>query len=247
MKNQIKYIKVLITVFILVNLSFALSANQLDPLKNFKHISTHHVKKPIQKNDAGEIKRIFTRYNHDSKKLTWKHTIKINNPKKHGFFLVLSPGEHPKHNNKDYAIFYGDSRTNKVTTYVFNKEKKWNSYESKSLIQTDLLSIKRHGSYITASMTIDTNKINDELGWDSFAFKDRVGIWFKPVYNPKIKYGANGGICNFTSSVMGSYDITNGIANYCNPGTTAPVPEPSTCALLCIGLIALVGYKKKYL
>lgn len=249
-----KNMRTLWFVFICLCSSQFISANNnLDPLDHLNSGSWEYkVKNPKKQKDyAGKIKKIFTSYNESKQEFHWEHTIKVDKKKRHGFWLVLSPGENPKANVNEYAIFYGDAKKKKVTSYVYNGGWKEKSYKYENFIQKDKLQVKDHGDKLSVSMTIDTSHINsflDTPDWKGVDFSQNIGIWFHPVLDPTINYFNDGSLMDFKfkKKYRGGYDINNGIAKY-SGDPHAPVPEPSTLILLSLGLIGIVGAKKKKL
>lgn len=209
------------------------------------------VNDPIHNPAAGHIDYFTATYNTGTEQLQWETRFSPNSDGMfpNGFWLVLSDGPNPKNHFNEYAIFYGDTINNKLTTYVYSGENSGNSWfnpgefiqaSSTDLYWSDAGGQRTIGFQVATSFinvyTPTTPGTND---WDGAQFGEELGIWFHPTILTQVSYGDNWQLTEFSFSQQGWYDA--------HSLGTEIIPEPASLALLSLGLggIGFIRRKKK--
>lgn len=197
---------------------------------------------------VGQHSYIKTTYDDVSEVLTWSSTFtrNSNNGKlADGAWLVLSDGDNPKGDADEYAIFYLDGLTDKVSIYNYNGKNKNDSYIAETYLGSTALTVTNNGTNErTFEFSIDATAINSDprfnpATWKGVGFAEQVGIWFHGVNDPTITYDANGlSEFSYTAGNSGWYDTSF--------KDTTRVPEPGSIAALGLfAATAVTGLRKR--
>ena len=213
--------------------------------------------------DAG----VWNAYDDSSETYTMKFT---DDGSKDGFWLVVSPGENPKTNAQEYAIFYGDRKNNTITAYSYDGKNNANSFKTGKHLATYENAFTDGGTSAKfgdmTMFSLDVSAINgafDTADWKGAAFGDTQGIWFHQSSGSDFAYDGNGGITDYAFTGQMWLDTANqstynkrtcapgSAAYYCSTGTTptntdggGSVPAPGGLALILMGLAGF-GLRRK--
>lgn len=200
----------------------------------------YDIDNPPGSDGGGDILNISTTYDTNTEVFNWSYTIKEKAPGviSDGFWLVISDGPNPKSHVNEYAILYGDLANNRVTAYEYSGQNNANSYNSPGVLLGSFggLDAVDNGSERTLSFSIDATGINNHAiqDWKGLFFGEQIGIWFHPSVGTNVSYYKDGGISSFSYAQGGQGWYDTGYRQ------TYQVPEPSTLALLGIGMGALL-------
>ncbi|MEN0021603.1 MAG: hypothetical protein AAF747_12070, partial [Planctomycetota bacterium] len=162
-----------------------------------------------------------------------------------GFWLVLSPGDNPKGDDGELAIFYFDrgiqSGTPTLSAYAYNGQNKANSFNTPG----DFIVSTLDGSGWDAQLTVDIGPNGHRLGfdidasviqshnparsgsepWTGAAFGERVGFWLHTLDDGSdlASYNNSGQLNNFRSGVTQGWYYSANI-------TTTTIPAPGVVA-----------------
>ncbi len=193
--------------------------------------------------NAGVITNIINTYNPGSEQFTWQYdttTIPGTSQFANGFWLVVSPGEHP--NNQPtgtYAILYGDLDTGTTYAEVYEQTHK----PVGDFIQTlpgSLSSADNLDGTRTITLSFDASFINDygsNPGWLGIQFGPGIGVWFHPYEGYVALNGSDVTALNRVSGHTGYYDFDN--------LTTTVVPLPPALWLMLSALLGLIAIRRR--
>ncbi len=196
---------------------------------------------------TGDHTNITTTYNNNTNLLTWSSTFTKNaltegnsGDLAEGAWLVLSDGENPKNNVDEYAIFYLDGLTNKVSIYNYDGINSANSYLGGKFLGSTALQVTNSGNSRTFEFAYDATALNNDINglfgdeWEGATFGDNIGVWFHGASRLQTAYNSDGSLAKFRPGVAGWYDVDNEVAT--------SVPEPGSVAAL--GLFAVAAATK---
>jgi len=165
-----------------------------------------------------------------------------------GFWLVISDGPNPKSNVNEFTMFYGDHTSGNLSAYVYNGQNGPGAWMSNPFIGDYSSDLTATGFNIDATAM---NSMNFGADWDGTQFSDNIGIWFHPVFDLNAQFNADGTISQFSPSQAFWYDThMDGDCGTNDRGcvtATASVPEPTSMALMGLGLLGLGAARKKKL
>ncbi|MFK8031070.1 MAG: PEP-CTERM sorting domain-containing protein [Gammaproteobacteria bacterium] len=161
-----------------------------------------------------------------------------------GGWLVVSPGGNPKNSTSELGIAYFDAASGDTWVYAYN-----GMNNSASYLTMDFLGFFED-SYTTvngvATLSLETSSFSSQLD-TSFAFGERIGIWFHPTANLSV-IGDSDGLDTFTANGTGWLDTSNeGDCSNPNNGCITTVPEPTTWVLLTLGMGILFYSRRREL
>ncbi len=193
---------------------------------------------PTSVNTAGTIERLAFIYDEADQQLTFGSTFSANNGAlpDAGWF-VLSPGDNPRGNATELAIFYLDFVGRDVYTYAYDGVNGFNSYQNQDAhINTfnDVLSVNNdpERGLIVSFNSLDISSVNNFMGgeWTGAAFGDDIGVWAH--FTAVDEFSVSGDqIALFDAGVQSFFDTTS--------AQPTRVPEPAGLAML--GLVGIGG------
>ena len=167
-----------------------------------------------------------------------------------GFWLVISDGPNPKNNPLEYSIFYGDYSSGNLAAYAYNGVNNAGSWMALPFLGDYSSSTYNNGSDVFG-FSLDATAINSAaLGpdWDGIQFGSNIGIWFHPSYNLTSSFNPDGSIQSFSPRYNAWYDTNyDGDCGTNDRGCITKVPEPTTFALMGLGLLGLGAFRQKKL
>lgn len=199
-------------------------------------------------NRIGYHESIKTTYNEKSNILTWDSVFsKKGENLPMGGWLVVTDGPNPKDQEHEYAIFYLDGASKKLTAYAYNGQNNSGSYQSNPFLGSwdNAVQVLDNGNERSLSFAIDVSSINNrtDLGsdWKGAKFGNELGLWFHASTNPAAKYNSDGSLKSFTSA-GGWFDSENAslVAT-----ETKDVPEPITGAIAAASALGMGSTLKK--
>lgn len=214
-------------------------------------IFTYDITNPPGSDGAGDVTAFSTSYNDVTQQLSWSSTVAESSGNlADGFWLVLSDGPNPKDNVNEYAIFYGDSHTGNLTSYVYNGANSSSSWSTPGeLIQSFAGGLSFDSSVAgenTFSFSIDASFINAYVpttpgtnDWDGASFGESIGIWYHPaLFGANPTYNPDGSLASFPVAKGSWYDTSD--------RDTTTVPAPAIPLLLITGLIGMIAIKRRH-
>ena len=155
-----------------------------------------------------------------------------------GFWLVVSEGRARNQSEDGLAILYGDGATGRVSAYVYDRERKRDSFSDPALfIDTfpgALVFTDQPAGRRLLELTLNAGTINSfssDPGWRGLAFDEDIGIWAHASVGTEIPFASDGRVLDFSKIDDTSFDRGNRQA--------AVIPEPDTGLLLAAGLTVL--------
>ncbi len=224
------------------------SSAQAVPVYDFENAGNF----PQGNTDAGELYYLHSQYT-EGGSFIWDFTIgEVDGELSDAFYLVVNDGPNPTVSNNELAIIYADVKTGSVSVY---------DYDGVSLYGSSYLNPNGHiasfenaVSYDDTATTrrvylnIDTAPINSlDRGpsWEGIAFNESLGFWFHPLLDSSISYDGSGKLTDF-SGTLGWFDYNDQPTSVVGGEFEgSEVPEPSTVALLLLGLTGLAIRKKR--
>lgn len=219
---------------------------------------------PSQNSNGGVIQNIFAQYNDNTNKLDW--SVTFGNQVTEGFTLAISPGQNPKNQPGELALFYfdaSDMNAPRLTSYGYNGQNNQTSWrdgdssvsgnQTPDMIMTDSMltssdlkisvddnmdGTRTLGFSIDATDIIDHNPMYPNPGedWTGASFAEKIGIWFHTFKNFNADYDSNGNITSLNTSGEGWFDGSN--------IQTQMVPMPGAAAMAAAGL-GLVARRRR--
>lgn len=192
---------------------------------------------------------ISASYDDSSNQFSWE--VDYSSSAAEGFWLVISDGENPKSNTNEYTMYYGDYGSGNLSAYVYNGQNGPGAWVNNPFIGDYSSDVTSNGSDVFGfSLDATTmNGMNFGAEWDGTQFADNIGIWFHPVFDLNASFNADGSVSQFISGSQGWYDThMDGDCGTNDRGcVTAEVPEPTSLALMGLGLLGLSASRKKKL
>jgi hypothetical protein len=134
----------------------------------------------------------------DKDKLTpeEKAAIETKGYHQNAFWLVVSPGENPKHHETEFSIMYVDLEINRIAFYAYDGVNGPFSYErSEYLGAVDgVIDVKNTGDLQTVSFLLDVKTLNEAINskeWLGIELGKKAGLWFHTAFGADIQYGGN--------------------------------------------------------
>ncbi len=157
-----------------------------------------------------------------------------------GGWLVISDGPSPSGAKSEYAIYYLDRVTSRLTAYVYdgtNGPKSWNRSPFLESFPTAVNAMIDGAGNLTMDFKISSAAINAAAigpDWKGSRFGDEVGIWFHPTVGTEAEYGPDGSITSWKVGPQGFFDGLEGFQ-------TRQVPEPAASLLAGLVGVALLA------
>lgn len=196
---------------------------------------------------AGKNKGIKTTFNDETELFTWSSTIKRNLTTgviADGGWLVVNDGPMPRKTVLEQVIFYLDGKNEKVSAYVYDGNKKIQSWKTTDFLDSaDLMVDDTIEDERTFYFDFDMSRINamtDTFGpdWEGTSFDDKIGVWYHSVHDLATDYEDDGSLSKFSFEKRTIFDIEM-------QDTTKSVPEPATAAALGM-TVAAAAFTKRF-
>lgn len=202
---------------------------------------------------AGEHTLISTAFDTDTNRFSWSSTLTRNaenNRLADGGWLVISEGPDPRAQTKEYAIFYLDSQSNKVSAYDYSSIHRSHSWGSTAFLGETTLNTVEKGNQRTFSFDFDMTSINSrtDLGpdWKGTTFADEVGIWFHSLDGLRTGYHEDGSLAKFSYQAEGRYDANYRPTSSPFNNDSAPKEIPESSVVSALGILAALTFKQRF-
>ena len=156
----------------------------------------------------------------------------------------MNDGPIPRQTVLEQVVFYLDGSKKKVFAYVYDGNKKAQSWETTDFLDsTDLIVDDTIEDERTFRFDFNMKRINamtDTFGsdWEGTSFDDKIGVWYHGVDNLVTDHdNDDGSLSKFSFKNRTIFDIAM-------QNTTKSVPEPATAAALGM-IVAAATFTKR--
>lgn len=188
---------------------------------------------------------VSTSYNNLNSQFTWQVDLASAPMSDFGFWLVVGPGPNPKGHANEYAIWFADYNNVSggdavLAAYRYNGVNGFNSLTTPGDFLGDFSAgLTSNGSDVFG-FDINVAGINALAygpDWLGTQYGEQIGIWFHPAFGVNTQYDSDEGF-DCSEGIRGCYSYLNqGWLD--NAYETTKVAEPSSLAILGLGLIGL--------